>query len=65
MIKWFNDSNFDGEFLNIILKICEIMNTIDSILISILISRFSLFTFIDISYLIIDSESHDSHPISC
>lgn len=56
MIKWFNDSNFDGEFLNIILKIREIMNTIDSILISILISRFF--------YLIIDSESHDSHPIS-
>lgn len=57
MIKWFNDSNFDGEFLNIILKIREIMNTIDSILISILISRFF--------YLIIDSESHDSHPIPC
>lgn len=56
MIKWFNDSNFDGEFLNIILKIREIMNTIDFILIFILISR----SF----YLIIDSESHDSHPIS-
>ena len=57
MIKWFNDSNFDGEFLNIILKIREIMNTIDFILIFILISR----SF----YLIIDSESHDSQPISC